>query len=69
MEKYQKNIKLGLKRLDLIYVIEYCIENKLLEYKIGVSMYMDVLNTRNIDKLNEIKSRIKSLINFNEIKL
>lgn len=59
---------------DLIYVMEYCIENKLIEYEVGVNMYMEILKNKNMDNkslsgLDEIKSKIKSLVNLNWAKL
>lgn len=65
---YEKTYK------DLIYVIEYCIENKLMEYESGVNMYMEILKTKkldnkSLDRLNEIKMEIKSLVNLNRGKL
>ncbi|TAH61450.1 MAG: aldo/keto reductase [Gottschalkiaceae bacterium] len=61
---YEKTYK------DLIYVMEHCIENKLMEYETGVNMYMEILKCKNTDnnslsRLNEIKSKIKSLVNLN----
>lgn len=54
---------------DLIYVIEYCIENKLIPYEDGVRIYMIILSAKNsqsksLNCLNKIKSEIKVLTGF-----
>lgn len=53
---------------DLIYVLEHCIENRFMKYEDGVDIYMKIMkiknsNTKTLDAINEIKLRVKSLVN------
>lgn len=54
--------------IDLIYVLEHCIENRFMKYEDGIDIYMKIMkikksNIKTLDTLNEIKWRLKSLVN------
>ncbi|NMB08482.1 MAG: MerR family DNA-binding transcriptional regulator [Tissierellia bacterium] len=58
---YEKTYK------DLIYVIEYCMENQLISYNDGIDAYMEIekdksLGNKSMDRLNEIRNEIKSIL-------
>lgn len=58
---YEKSYK------DLIYVIEYCIENQLIPYDDGVNAYMEIqkdrsLGNKSLDRLNEIRNDLKAIL-------
>ncbi|WP_236914717.1 aldo/keto reductase [Clostridium sp. Cult2] len=63
---YEKSYK------DIIYAIEYCIENQLIPYKDGIDIYMRLvkdksLGNKSLDRLNEIRNDIKSMANIKKI--
>lgn len=52
---------------DLIYVIEYCMENQLIPYNDGIDAFIEIekdksLSTKSLDRLNEIRNEIKSIM-------
>ncbi len=56
---------------DLIYLIEYCIENQMISYENGINMYMKIQSVKNsgnnlLDRFNEIKNEIKSIISLKD---
>ncbi len=52
---------------DLIYVIEYCMENQLIPYNDGIDAYIEIekdksLGNKSLNRLNEIRNEIKSIM-------
>lgn len=54
---------------DLIYIIEHCMENRLISYEDGVGKYREIMRAKNSnnssqEKLNEIREELKLLVAF-----